>query len=111
ILEHSVGLVFVLLSYQSGFEVLLVTEVDFVVSFIHLECAPFGCIGYLQVPIITNNEAHSIHFLPFPLIIRAGLRNSRACFMGSNTRKKLHTIAYARMGVLADCSSCGSDVK
>jgi len=46
------------LSYQSAVEILLVTEVDFVVSFIHLKCAPFGCIGYLQVPIITNSDAH-----------------------------------------------------
>jgi hypothetical protein len=38
---------------------LLVSEVDFVVSFVHLECAPFGCVGYLQTPITTNNDAHS----------------------------------------------------
>ncbi|MBZ5497859.1 MAG: hypothetical protein LAP85_15755, partial [Acidobacteriia bacterium] len=31
----------------------------FVVSFVHLECAPFGCISYMLIPIITNNEAHS----------------------------------------------------
>jgi hypothetical protein len=40
-------------------EILLVTEVDSVVSFIHLECAPYGCIGYLLFPIITNSDAHS----------------------------------------------------
>jgi len=58
IFEYGIGLVLVLLSYEPGIKILLVTEEDFVVSFIHLKCAPFGCIGYLQVPIITNNDAH-----------------------------------------------------
>jgi hypothetical protein len=58
IFEDSIGLVLVLLSYQPGVEILLVTEEDFVVSFVHLECAPFGCIGYIQFPIITNSDAH-----------------------------------------------------
>jgi hypothetical protein len=58
VFEHGIGLIFILFSYQPGAEIFLVTEVDFVVSFIHLKCAPFGCIGYLQVPIITNNDAH-----------------------------------------------------
>jgi hypothetical protein len=54
---------------------LLVTEVDFVVSFIHLECAPFGYIGYVQVPIITNNEAHSSYCPPLLSIIHADVRS------------------------------------
>jgi hypothetical protein len=64
VFEHGVGLVWILLAFQSGFKILLVSEVDFVVSFVHLECAPFGCVGYLQTPITTNNDAHSrlFHF-------------------------------------------------
>jgi hypothetical protein len=68
IFKHGIGLVIILLSYQAGVKILLVTGVDFVVSFIHLECAPFGCIGSTQCPIITNNEAHSRDFLPIFLI-------------------------------------------
>jgi hypothetical protein len=66
VFEHGIGLVRILLPFQSGIKILLVSEVDFVVSFVHLECAPFGCSGYMQYPIITNNEAHSrvvSHFL------------------------------------------------
>jgi hypothetical protein len=59
IFEHRIGLILILLSYQPGVEIFLVTKIDFVVSFIHLECAPLGCIGYLQYPIITNSDAHS----------------------------------------------------
>jgi hypothetical protein len=57
IFEHRVGLVWVLLPFQSGFKILLVSEVDFVVSFVHLECAPFGGIGFckfLLQPITTH---------------------------------------------------------
>ena len=43
---------------QPGIKIMLVTKVDFVVSFVHLECAPFGFSGYLQYPIITSNDAH-----------------------------------------------------
>jgi hypothetical protein len=69
VFEHGLGLVFKLLSHQSGFEILLVTEVGFVVSFIHLECAPFGCIMVLQIPIIPNNGAYSRVFYHFSQII------------------------------------------
>ena len=58
IFEHRIGLIFILLSYQPGVEIFLVTKIDFVVSFIHLECAPFGCSGNINVPIITNSDAH-----------------------------------------------------
>jgi hypothetical protein len=58
VFEHGAELVFILFSYQPGIEILLVTEEDFVVSFVHLKCAPFGCIGYIQFPIITNSDAH-----------------------------------------------------
>jgi hypothetical protein len=53
VFEHRIGLVLKLFSNQPHIDILLVTEVDSVVSFIHLECAPFGCIGYLQYPIVT----------------------------------------------------------
>jgi hypothetical protein len=65
VFEHGVSLVWILLPFQPDFKILLVSEVDFVVSFVHLECAPFGCIGYLQIPTITNNDAHSRVVSPF----------------------------------------------
>jgi hypothetical protein len=65
IFEHGVGLIRILLPRQSGFEILLVSKVDFVVSFVQLECAPFGYVGYLQTPITTNNDAHSRVVSPF----------------------------------------------
>jgi hypothetical protein len=74
IFKHGIGLVIILLSYQAGVKILLVTGVDFVVSFIHLECAPFGCIGYTQYPIITINEAHFRDYFPFFLKNYAGIR-------------------------------------
>jgi len=58
VFEHGIGLIFILLSYQSGFEILLVTEVDFVVSFIHPKCAPYGSSGNMLIPIIPNSDAH-----------------------------------------------------
>jgi hypothetical protein len=69
IFEHEIGLVLVLLSYEPGIKILLVTEDDFVVSFIHLECAPFGCSGYFNVPIITNSDAHFRVIIKFSLKI------------------------------------------
>jgi hypothetical protein len=60
-----VGLVWILLPFRSGLKILLVSEVDFVVSFVYLECPPFGCIGHLTIPIITNNDAHSRAVSPF----------------------------------------------
>jgi hypothetical protein len=65
ILEHGIALILILSSHQPGFEILLVTEVGFVVFFIHLKCAPFGCIGNIQVPIITNSDAHFRVFQAF----------------------------------------------
>jgi len=56
-------------AYQSRFEILLVTEAGFVVSLIHLECAPIGCIGYLQIPIMSSKDAHSGAFFRFSQII------------------------------------------
>jgi hypothetical protein len=41
--EHRAGLIVKPLSIQPGFEIPLVSEEDFVVSFIRLKCAPFGC--------------------------------------------------------------------
>ena len=67
VFEHRIGLVLILFSHQPGIEILLVTEVDSVISFIHLECAPFGCIGYLQYPIITNSDTYSRPFCKFSL--------------------------------------------
>jgi hypothetical protein len=45
VFEHGFRLILILLSHQSAFEILLVTEDDFVVSFIHLKCAPWGYIS------------------------------------------------------------------
>jgi hypothetical protein len=53
---------------------LLVTEVDFVVSFVHLECAPFGCSGNITVPIITNSDAHFRVAFKYSVKNYAGLR-------------------------------------
>jgi hypothetical protein len=69
VFEHGVGPILVLLSCQPSIEILLVTEKDFVVSFIHLECAPFGYISNMQVPIIPNNEAHSSLYHPLKAYI------------------------------------------
>jgi hypothetical protein len=65
VFEHGFGLVLILLSHQTGFKILLVTKADFVVSFIHLKCAPFGCISNIQVPITTNNDTHFRHICNF----------------------------------------------
>jgi len=51
-------------------------EVDFVVSFVHLECAPIDCGGYMQSPITINNDARSRLFHPFSLKNHAALRPS-----------------------------------
>jgi hypothetical protein len=58
VLEHGIGLILVLLSYQPGLHILLVTDMDFVVSFINLKCAPFGYISYMIFPIILISDAH-----------------------------------------------------
>ena len=42
VLEHRLGLVFVMLPLQPLLKILLVSAQDFVVSFLHLERAPFG---------------------------------------------------------------------
>jgi hypothetical protein len=59
ILEHAIRLVGILLPFQSGFKILLVSEVYFIISFVHLECAPFCRSGYSQFPITINNKACS----------------------------------------------------
>jgi hypothetical protein len=38
-----------LLSFQPAVKILLVSEGDFVVSFSHLKCAPFGCRSNCKV--------------------------------------------------------------
>jgi hypothetical protein len=57
--EHRFGLILELLPLEPGFKILLVSEVDVMVSFFHLECAPVGCVRKTQIPITTNNDAHS----------------------------------------------------
>ena len=42
-LENRLGLIFELFPLEPLGKFLLVTTQDFVVSFVHLECAPFGC--------------------------------------------------------------------
>jgi len=39
--EHDIRLVFVAFSFQTNFKILLVSAADSVVSYIHLECAPY----------------------------------------------------------------------
>ena len=46
------------LRFQPNFKISLVSEVDSVVSYIQLECAPYCLLWLLLIPIITNNEAH-----------------------------------------------------
>jgi hypothetical protein len=63
VFEHRIGWIFILSSDQSGVQISLVTEEDFVVSFVRLECAPYGYISKSQVPIIANIDAHiSVYF-------------------------------------------------
>jgi hypothetical protein len=52
-------------SLNSFLKISLVSVQDFVVSFVHLECAPFGCSSNIQVPITINNDAHSRFVSPF----------------------------------------------
>jgi hypothetical protein len=76
VFEHGVGLIFELLPFQTGFKILLVSKVDFLVSFIHLECAPFDCSSNIQCPITINYDAHSRSVSPFLEKNQAGLRAS-----------------------------------
>ena len=63
--EHRGLFLFGVPSCPPGPKILLVTEVDFMVSLICLEWAPLGCIGYVQSPIIANDEAHFSHSVLF----------------------------------------------
>jgi len=46
--ENRLHLVFVVFPLQTNSKILLVSEVDFVVSYIHLECAPYCLLGFLR---------------------------------------------------------------
>jgi hypothetical protein len=76
VFEPRVRLILELLPHQPGFKILLVSEVDFVVSFIHLECAPFDCIVNMLIPITINNGACFRLFSTFLAKIHAGSRTS-----------------------------------
>jgi hypothetical protein len=54
VLKHRIGLVGVVLSFQPDIKIVLVLEVDCMVSFVHLECAPFGMYS----------ENAKAHFIP-----------------------------------------------
>jgi hypothetical protein len=59
VLEHRLRLALEVLSLNPFFKILLVSLQDFVVSFVHLECAPLGCSRNIKGPITINNDAHS----------------------------------------------------
>ena len=77
VLEHRIGPVLKLISFQPACKILLVSEEDSVVSFIHLECAPFGMSCKYIKRILSRNGARSRAFLPPHAKNHAGLRPSR----------------------------------
>lgn len=76
VFEHVVELVLELLPCQTRLKMLLVSGIDFVVSFDRLKYAPLDCDSYMQVPITINNDAHSRLFHPFSWKNHAGSRTS-----------------------------------
>ena len=79
VFEHRRWLILELLPFQPRFKILLVSEVGFMVSFVHLECAPIDCTSYMQSPITTNNDARSGVVSPFLAKNHAGLWPRTQC--------------------------------